>query len=155
MFNALLNACHRRAYRLAYPILEIWWNHHRHDGVLMAIWVDDRVLMVQHSYKPGWSVPGGGVKSGEDHHLCALRELYEEVGLRLEPIALTLVWVKKSLRNNGGSVHLFEAVLPTEPTLHIDQREIINAKFVRPSEVIKNSDRYMVQYLQARTVQLV
>ncbi|HUB84833.1 MAG TPA: NUDIX domain-containing protein [Rhizomicrobium sp.] len=40
-----------------------------------------RVLLVRHSYMPGWSLPGGGVGRNEPPETAALREMREEVGL--------------------------------------------------------------------------
>ena len=48
-----------------------------------ALVTDDqgRVLLVRHSYSPGWRLPGGGVGRGEPPAHTILRELREEVGL--------------------------------------------------------------------------
>jgi ADP-ribose pyrophosphatase YjhB (NUDIX family) len=45
---------------------------------------DGRILLVRHSYKQGWATPGGFVNRGEAAAVGAVREAWEEVGLRVE-----------------------------------------------------------------------
>ena len=45
---------------------------------------ENRVLLVRHSYGPGWFLPGGGVERRETIFHSAMREVREEAGIIAE-----------------------------------------------------------------------
>jgi 8-oxo-dGTP diphosphatase len=144
-WSRLLDGCYRQAFRLAYPIARRWWRLHGHQGVAIAVWSKDHVLLVRHSYKPGLHLPGGGMHAGEDHHSAAVRELHEELGVQLE-----LKYVV-TIQTCYGVLHLYEAEVSIEPALVIDHREIIYAAFL-PVEFVVNKSETVMAYLRTRSI---
>ena len=53
-----------------------------HDGAVLTILRDDRPGL---PYPGQWDLPGGGREPGESPEDCVLREMREEIGLRLAP----------------------------------------------------------------------
>jgi 8-oxo-dGTP pyrophosphatase MutT (NUDIX family) len=49
-------------------------------GVRAVLLDGRRVLLVKHTYTPGWQFPGGGVEPGETAETAAGRETLEETG---------------------------------------------------------------------------
>jgi 8-oxo-dGTP diphosphatase len=130
MRQKLINLGYRTLLRLAYPFAFIWWMIHGIDGTKIAVWVNGRVLLVRHSYKVGWKLPGGGIKAGEDHSAGAIRELAEEVGLAVDPVQLKFVLEAKT---RTGTIYLYEVQLEAEPAPRVDWREIVAAEFHVPT----------------------
>ncbi len=68
----------------AQQLRRAWWFLARPStrGVQAAAFTAaGKVVLVRHSYAPGWRLPGGGVKRRETPEAAALRELKEEIGL--------------------------------------------------------------------------
>jgi len=73
----------------------------RKRRVQLAIWQDDKIVLLKHrnlvSGKSFWGLPGGGQEKGETWQETARREAKEETGLDIELL---------------GKPHLFAAPLP-------------------------------------------
>lgn len=52
-------------------------------GVRAMLIKDGTLLLVRHTYMPGWYMPGGGVEKGESAAEGMVREIREEVGAAL------------------------------------------------------------------------
>jgi len=60
-------------------------------AVSAAIVRDGKILLVRRARKPAlnlYTLPGGGVETGETLHEAVMREVREETGLIVEPVAL-------------------------------------------------------------------
>lgn len=104
---------------------------HRWESAAVAVWHDGKVLKVRHSYRRGWSLPGGAVRRGEDPRLAACREVREEVGLDIDPDELVPVTNK---RPGTRRYHLYQCWLAERPQIKIDTWEIVEAKFLAPRQ---------------------
>jgi 8-oxo-dGTP pyrophosphatase MutT (NUDIX family) len=65
-------------------------------GARVILVRDGQVLLVRHSYMPGWYLPGGGVKRHESFAEAALRESLEEVGAAVYAMTLHGIYLNVS-----------------------------------------------------------
>ncbi|MFD5426190.1 NUDIX domain-containing protein [Streptomyces sp. NPDC127084] len=71
---------------------------------------DDRVLLVDPTYKPAWEFPGGVVEPGESPARAGVREVAEEIGIHLDtmPRLLVVDWEQPRPPGYGGMRMLFD-----------------------------------------------
>ena len=65
---------------------------------------DEQIWLVQHSYQPGWFLPGGGVKRNELLETAVRREAQEELGAELGDLHLFGVYTNDSQYKNDHVV---------------------------------------------------
>ena len=89
-----------------------------------------RLLLVRHTYFPGWHFPGGGVNRGEPATAAVVRELQEEIGLTgFEACELFGLYTRKHIwaTNVIALFHMRGVTFNFKPNA-----EIAEAKFYAP-----------------------
>jgi 8-oxo-dGTP diphosphatase len=117
-------------------------------AVSAAIFRAERVLIVRRATPPlqgVYTLPGGGVELGETLAEAIIREVREETGLSIEPLALA-GYREVILRDDAGEVERHFVILPFaarylggEVALNA---ELADAQWLRPAELsgLKTTD---------------
>ncbi len=121
---------------------------------------DDRVLFIEEELPNGdifYDVPGGGIDFGERLEDGLRREIFEEVGLKVEPVKMVGSWkfVLPSKRVEGVQVHIlcvgYQCRLTEdgEPAIDLssnpaDSEEIFGFDWLTKADVLENRDTYIM-----------
>ena len=121
---------------------------------------EDRVLLVDPVYKPGWEFPGGVVEDGEPPALAAVREAAEELGVDLDRGRLRLLvtdWEPHRGPRSGGMRLVFDGGRLTagqRAALRLPAEELRAWRFTGPQEwpqlLPENKRRRLAAALRAR-----
>jgi len=116
----------RRIEPFTRPLVYAWFRLSR--GLTLGVRglvldAEGRVLLVQHTYVPGGSRPGGGVGRGETAKTALIRELKEEAGVRVTGAA-TLVSLHSNDQHHPGDHVALYRVQDWEPCAASAQGEI-------------------------------
>lgn len=91
-------------------------------GVSALVECGGKIVLVRHSYLPGWHLPGGGVDRGEPPAAAVLREMHEEIGLThsAPPRLVGVLTQRSGLTTNHVLLYrLAEAEFTFKPSLEI------------------------------------
>ena len=127
------------AYKLAYAgaIVFSFFFRPAVRGVNVAIWKRDELLLVKISYRRVYTLPGGYVKNGESPKAAAVRELEEEVGLKVYPNQLKHArQCTFTASYKRETVDIFDMTLEKDTSLAIDNREVVWAGFMPPAKAL-------------------
>ncbi len=87
---------------------------------------NNEILLIEHTYKSGLYFPGGGVKKFEELPDTSIREVFEEVGIKIEnPILLNTY--RGSAYKANDILFAYYVILDSNPNIIIDPVEIKSA----------------------------
>jgi 8-oxo-dGTP pyrophosphatase MutT (NUDIX family) len=96
----------------------------------------NRVLLIRHTYRPGWFFPGGGVEKRETVEIALKRELWEEAGVEVagQPPQLFGLYANHA-RYPGDHIALFVIRDWRQPVPFRPNREIAAVQFAEPGQL--------------------
>jgi len=136
MFNLLI----QWIYIIGYKLGLCFWRLFKplSNGVYIAVWCKNKVLLIKNSYKNDFTLPSGGIKKGERLNIAAARELFEEVNIKVKPDELKFVGAYSNLYEyKRDTINLFEIRFKSEPAFQVDNREVIWAAFIDSADVMR------------------
>ena len=131
------------------------------QGSLVAIWQSNQLLLVETSYRKGYSLPGGGIQTGESAQDAAVREVEEELGIKIDDRHLSDPWTFTEIQPGGiNTVTIFAMIweeyiasstqYSDRSQLQIDQLEIIGTAWMSKEEALtKHLPNHLRHYLEA------
>lgn len=124
---------------VGWPLLFIYLRFSKRTRVLIRSGED---LLVVKGWlgSGGWSFPGGGLHRREDPLIGAVREVFEEVGIQLDPNALTYLFEQKVNTPQGFSYTCiaYAIDLQGKPKLKNPSGELVEIEWKPISQLIKH-----------------
>ena len=139
MPTSFVDAIYRLAYRMIYPVWQFYLRQFQvcTQGAQVAMWNNDRVLLIRNSYRKTYAFPGGYIRNGENTASAASRELREETGISVptEQLRFSFAWSYTNGKHVGHD-DIFECQLENRPVISIDNREVVEACFMTPDTAL-------------------
>jgi len=105
---------------------------------------DGQLLLVKPHYKDHWSIPGGIVDKEESPRQACLREVEEEIGIKLESVKfLCIDWISTKGDKNENLQFIFYGDRLTEDQtekIELDDKEIAEYRFVGTEKAVELLD---------------
>ncbi|SFJ18397.1 ADP-ribose pyrophosphatase YjhB, NUDIX family [Sphingomonas sp. NFR04] len=113
-----------------------------------------QVILVRHSYIPGWHLPGGGQEAGETAEQAVLRELREEAGMVSHGAVRVLGTLqhRPNFRRDTVTIALVEQVsFAFRPSLEIVEARAFDLDAL-PADVTTGTVRRLAEWRERRPV---
>lgn len=140
-------------YQLIHAVRKIYWFMVRPEtqGVKCVIECGGKILMLRRTLgNAKWVFPGGAIKTGEKAKSAVIREVLEDVGMRLENIRLLGKFTEVILHRRE-TLHCFSAKVINQNQVKIDQGRIREVKWFLisslPRPLTKVSQKVVDLYL--------
>ncbi|MDP1721081.1 MAG: NUDIX hydrolase [Candidatus Nanopelagicaceae bacterium] len=121
------------------------------------VFVDDqdRILLVEPTYKKNWEVPGGMVELGETPRDAARREALEELGIEVTVGRLLVFdWVPPRRLPDDGVMLLYASDPIDTSMIVLPPEELISWKWCDPVEMAERLPNFMARRLDAALIAL-
>ncbi|HUX78136.1 MAG TPA: NUDIX domain-containing protein, partial [Alphaproteobacteria bacterium] len=121
-------------------------------GARAHVLQNDHILLVKHTYIPGWCTIGGGIEAEKSSLQALTRELKEEVGVILHESPSILGFYHNRHKKLDDYVVVY--VCKTFEKIEVVSREILEARWfplnALPHEITPATQRRIEEYLGQR-----
>lgn len=126
------------------PFMHFYWRFSRGATLGargMVIDGEGRVFLIQHSYVPGWHLPGGGVETGETFRSALARELREEGNIEMtgDPVLHGIFFNDRASRRDHVALYLVRDF--RQDALPAPNHEIVAHGFFAPDALPPDTSR--------------
>lgn len=102
---------------------------------------EGHVLLVRHSYVPGWYLPGGGIERGQTAEETVRRELLEETGVEITGDVVLLGLYANRTASSRDHVALYDCPRWRRSVPFKPNREIVECNFFAPDALPQDTTR--------------
>jgi len=138
LFKSTIDHTYQLAFRCAYKLAKIYWYFSNKTtlGAQVIVYSNGNVLLVRSSYRRQFTFPGGYIEKGETPVKTAKRELFEETGIVVNENQLIFKEMLTHFNRKRKNMNsIFEYRPRSQPTIQIDNREIVEANFYNPQSI--------------------